>query len=127
MVKLNWKSAKETKVDVFASLYTDRGTNFITQVNPALPALTVQGAANATAGIYGITAETKQAPFHGIFEADLIRGVVTGPFSQGELLQGHNIVAGARGDVASAQLWFPPGYSSGHAAGGGTTREGVHI
>src|SRR2546427_2410130 len=55
LVNLNWKPAKETKVDVFVSLYTDRGTNFITTaanvINPNLPRLPVQGAANATAGI----------------------------------------------------------------------------
>src|SRR5437867_5072790 len=68
LANLNWKPAKETKVDIFASLYTDRGTNFITTaanvMNPNLPSYPVQGAANATVGIYGIAAETKQAPFH---------------------------------------------------------------
>src|SRR3989442_807458 len=71
LVNLNWKPAKETKVDVFASLYSDRGTNFITTaanaIDPTLPGgLPKQGAANAMAGIYGIAAETKQAPFHAI-------------------------------------------------------------
>ena len=117
VLNLNWKPAKETKVDIFASLYSDRGTNFITEVNPALPAYPVQGAANATAGIYGIDAETKQAPFHGIFEADLIRGVVTTPLSRGELLQGHNILAGADVDVGPANLGLTLVYSSGQDAG----------
>jgi hypothetical protein len=117
LVNLNWKPAKETKVDVFASLYTDRGTNFITDVNPVLARFSSQSFANATAGIYGIAAETKQAPFHGIFEADLIRGVVTGPFSQGELLQGHNIVAGADVDVGPANFGLTLVYSSGQDAG----------
>jgi hypothetical protein len=127
LVNLNWKPAKETKVDVFASLYTDRGTNFITQVNPALPALTVQGAANATAGMYGIAAETKQAPFHGIFEADLIRGVVTTPLSRGELLQGHNIVAGADVDVGPANFGLTLVYSSGQDAGDVTSGKRANI
>jgi len=117
LVNLNWKPAKETKVDVFASLYTDRGTNFITQVNPALPALPVQGAANATAGIFGIAAETRQAAFHGIFEADLIRGAVTNPTGPGPLLQGHNILAGADMDVGPANFGLTLVYSSGQDAG----------
>ena len=121
LVNLNWKPAKETKVDVFASLYTDRGTNFITDVNPVLARFSSQSFANATAGIYGIAAETKQAPFHGIFEADLIRGVVTGPFSQGELLQGHNIVAGADVDVGQANFGLTLVYSSGQDAGDGSS------
>ncbi len=127
LVNLNWKPAKETKVDIFASLYTDRGTNFITQVSPNLPALPVQGAANATAGIYGIAAETKQAPFHGIFEADLIRGVVTTPLSRGELLQGHNIVAGADMDVGRANFGLTLVYSSGQDAGDVTSGKRANI
>jgi len=121
LANLNWKPAKETKVDIFASLYTDRGTNFITTaanvMNPNLPSYPVQGAANATVGIYGIAAETKQAPFHGIFEADLIRGVVTTPLSQGALLQGHNILAGADIDVGPANFGLTLVYSSGQDAG----------
>src|SRR3989442_3019726 len=125
LVNLNWKPAKETKVDVFASLYTDRGTNFITTaanvINPNLPGLPVQGAANATAGIYGIDAETKQAPFHAIFEADLIRGVVTNPTGPGPLLQGHNILAGADVDVGPANFGLTFVYSSGQDAGDATS------
>jgi len=125
LVNLNWKPAKETKVDVFASLYTDRGTNFITTaanvINPNLPGLPVQGAANATAGIYGIDAETKQAPFHAIFEADLIRGVVTNPIGPGPLLQGHNILAGADVDVGPANFGLTLVYSSGQDAGDATS------
>src|SRR5437867_11254820 len=72
LINLNLKPAKETKVDVFASLYKDRGPSFITSLNPTL---TVYGdAANAGAAIYGSAAETQQAPCHGILEADLIRG-----------------------------------------------------
>src|SRR5437867_636318 len=125
LVNLNWKPAKETKVDVFASLYTDRGTNFITTaanvINPNLPGLPVQGAANDTAGIYGIDAETKQAPFHAIFEADLIRGVVTNPIGPGPLLQGHNILAGADVDVGPANIGLTLVYSSGQDAGDATS------
>src|SRR5437867_4883535 len=115
LINLNLKPAKETKVDIFASLYKDRGPSFITSLNPTL---TVYGdAANAGAAIYGIAAETKQAPFHGIFEADLIRGVVTTPLSNGELLQGHNIVAGADVDVGAANFGLTLVYSSGQDAG----------
>src|SRR2546427_5742496 len=125
LVNLNWKPAKETKVDVFASLYTDRGTNFITTaanvINPNLPGLPVQGAANATAGIYGIDAETKQAPFHAIFEADLIRGVVTNPTGPAPLLQGHNILAGAGVDVCSGNVVLTLVYSAGQDAGDATS------
>src|SRR2546426_4954989 len=125
LVNLNWKPAKETKVDVFVSLYTDRGTNFITTaanvINPNLPGLPVQGAANATAGIYGIDAETKQAPFHAIFEADLIRGVVTNPTGPAPLLQGHNILAGADVDVGPANVGLTLVYSSGQDAGDATS------
>lgn len=124
LVNLNLKPAKETKVDIFAALYSDRGTNFITTasnaagfINPSVPNYPVQGAANATAGIYGIDAETKQAPFHGTFEADLIRGVVTTPLSRGELLQGHNILGGADVDVGPANFGLTLVYSSGQDAG----------
>jgi len=128
LINLNLKPAKETKVDVFASLYTDRGTNFITEVNPALPAFPVQGAANATAGIFGIAAETKQAPIHGIFEADLIRGAVTTPLSPGgELLQGHNILAGADVDVGPANFGLTLVYSSGQDAGDVTSGKRANI
>ncbi|TLY26935.1 MAG: hypothetical protein E6K64_00330 [Nitrospirae bacterium] len=127
LVNLNWKPAKETKVDIFASLYTDRGTNFITDVNPVLARFSSQSFANATAGIYGIAAETKQAPFHGIFEADLIRGVVTGPFSRGELLQGHNILAGADVDVGSTNFGLTLVYSSGQDAGDETSGKRANI
>jgi hypothetical protein len=117
LINLNLKPAKETKVDIFASLYNDRGTNFIFQVNPALPAYPIQGAANATAGIFGIAAETRQAAFHGIFEADLIRGAVTNPLSRGALLQGHNILAGADLDMGPANVGLTLVYSSGQDAG----------
>jgi hypothetical protein len=127
LVNLNLKPAKETKVDIFASLYTDRGTNFITQVNPALPALPVQGAANATAGIFGIAAETRQAAFHGIFEADLIRGAVTNPTGPGPLLQGHNILAGADVDVGPANVGLTFVYSSGQDAGDVTSGKRANI
>src|SRR5437867_4246231 len=126
-VNLNLKPVKETKVDIFASLYSDRGTNFITQVNPALPALPVQGAANATAGIFGIAAETKQAAFHGIFEADLIRGAVTNPLGPGPLLQGHNILAGADVDVGPANVGLTLVYSSGQDAGDVTSGKRANI
>src|SRR2546427_2040099 len=110
LVNLNWKPAKETKVDVFASLYTDRGTNFITTaanvINPNLPGLPVQGAANATAGIFGVDAGTKQAPFHAIFLADLIPGGVTKPISPGPLLQRHKNLAGGGAGVGPAHVWF---------------------
>jgi hypothetical protein len=127
LVNVNLKPAKETKVDVFASLYTDRGTNFITQVNPGLPALPVQGASNATAGIFGIAAETKQAAFHGIFEADLIRGAVTNPLGPGPLLQGHNILAGADIDVGAANFGLTLVYSSGQDAGDVTSGKRANI
>src|SRR5438128_195002 len=125
LVNLNWKPAKETKVDVFASLYSDRGTNFITTPGNVITSgsltpvagLPQQGAANAMAGIYGIAAETKRAPFHGIFEADLIRGVVTNPVGPGPLLQGHNILAGADMDVGPANFGLTLVYSSGQDAG----------
>src|SRR2546425_12402923 len=129
LVNLNWKPAKETKVDVFASLYSDRGTNFITTPGNVITSgsstpvtgLPQQGAANAMAGIYGIAAETKQAPFHGIFEADLIRGVVTNPLGPGPLLQGHNILAGADMDVGPANFGLTLVYSSGQDAGDATS------
>src|SRR2546425_2126028 len=129
LVNLNWKPAKETKVDIFASLYSDRGTNFITTPGSAITSgsttpvtgLPPQGAANAMAGIYGIAAETKQAPFHGIFEADLIRGVVTNPLGPGPLLQGHNILAGADMDVGAANFGLTLVYSSGQDAGDATS------
>src|SRR3989475_6384280 len=131
LVNLNWKPAKETKVDVFASLYTDRGTNFITTaanvINPNLPGLPVQGAANATAGIYGVDGRTKQAPFHAIFEADLIRGVVTNPIGPGPLLQGHNILAGADVDVGPANFGLTLVYSSGQDAGDVTSGKRANI
>src|SRR2546426_4486008 len=108
LVNLNWKPAKETKVDVFASLYTDRGTNFITTaanvINPALPGLPVQGAANATAGVYGVDALTKKTPIHAIFEADLIRGVVTNPTRPAPLLPRHKILAGGAPGVGAGHF-----------------------
>src|SRR3989449_8052572 len=116
LINLNLKPAKETKVDIFASLYKDRGPSFITQLNPtAFGAYT--DTANAGAAIYGIAAETKQAPFHGIFEADLIRGWVKDPNGQGALLQGHNILAGADVDVGQANFGLTLVYSSGQDAG----------
>src|SRR5437879_1557319 len=118
LVNVNLKPAKETKVDIFASLYRDRGPSFITTVanviDPALP--TYGASANAWAGIYGIAAETKQAPFHGIFEADLIRGRVSDPASRGALLQGHNILAGADVDVGAANVGLTLVYRSGRDA-----------
>jgi hypothetical protein len=77
--------------------------------------------------MYGIAAETKQAPFHGIFEADLIRGVVTTPLSRGELLQGHNIVAGADVDVGPANFGLTLVYSSGQDAGDVTSGKRANI
>src|SRR5438445_4425576 len=135
LVNLNWKPAKETKVDVFASLYTDRGTNFITTPGNAitsggttpLPGLPVQGAANATAGIYGLAGETKQAPFHAIFEADLIRGVGTNPAGPAPLLQGHNILAGADMDVGPANIGLTLVNSSGQDAGDVTSGKRANI
>ena len=102
-------------MDIFASLYRDRGPSFITRVGSTLT--TYGDTANAGAAIYGIAAETKQAPFHGIFEADLIRGWVSDPASQGALLQGHNILAGADVDVGAANLGLTLVYSSGQDAG----------
>src|SRR2546426_2986045 len=125
LVNLNLKPAKETKVDIFASLYRDRGPSFITHVNAAF---TPYGdTANAWAGIYGIAAETKQAPFHGIFEADLIRGWVSDPASQGALLQGHNILAGADVDVGAANFGLTLVYSSGQDAGDVTSGKRANI
>src|SRR5439155_6330244 len=115
LVNVNLKPAKETKVDVFASLYKDRGPSFITSLNPVLTTYT--DAANAGAAIYGVAAETKQAPFHGIFEADLIRGWVKDPNGRGALLQGHNILAGADVDVGPANFGLTLVYSSGQDAG----------
>ena len=117
LANLRLQPAKESRVDVFAALYSDRGTNFITQVNAGLAAYPLQGSANAMAGIYGIAAETKQAPFHGIFEADLIRGAVTNPLARGALIQGHNILAGADTDVGPANFGLTFVYSSGQDAG----------
>src|SRR5213594_3799927 len=123
LVNVNLKPAKETKVDIFASLYRDRGPSFITHPN-----FTPFGAsANAWAGIYGIAAETKQAPFHGIFEADLIRGWVSDPASQGALLQGHNVLAGADVDVGAANLGLTLVYSSGQDAGDVTSGKRANI
>src|SRR3989454_596073 len=120
---VNLKTAKETKGDIFASLYRDRGPSFITHPN-----FTPFGAsANAWAGIYGIAAETKQALFHGIFEADLIRGWVSDPASQGALLQGHNVLAGADVDVGAANLGLTLVYSSGQDAGDVTSGKRANI
>ena len=125
LINLNLKPAKETKVDVFASLYKDRGPSFITSLNPTL---TIYGdSANAGAAIYGIAAETKQAPFHGIFEADLIRGWVKDPNGQGALLQGHNVLAGADVDVGAANLGLTLVYSSGQDAGDVTSGKRANI
>jgi len=125
LINLNLKPAKETKVDVFASLYKDRGPSFITSLNPTL---TIYGdSANAGAAIYGIAAETKQAPFHGIFEADLIRGWVKDPNGQGALLQGHNILAGADVDVGAANVGLTLVYSSGQDAGDVTSGKRANI
>jgi len=125
LINVNLKPAKETKVDIFASLYRDRGPSFITHVNAAF---TPYGdTANAWAGIYGIAAETKQAPFHGIFEADLIRGWVSDPASQGALLQGHNILAGADVDVGAANFGLTLVYSSGQDAGDVTSGKRANI
>jgi hypothetical protein len=119
LANLNLKPAKETKVDVFAALYNDRGPSFIARVTPTTATgFTAYGdTANAGAAIYGIAAETKQAPFHAIFEADLIRGWVSDPVSQGALLQGHNILAGADVDVGAANVGLTLVYSSGQDAG----------
>ncbi|HEX9284508.1 MAG TPA: hypothetical protein VF879_02465, partial [Nitrospirales bacterium] len=125
LANLNLKPAKETKVDVFAALYNDRGPSFITQVNPNLTGY--GDTANAGAAIYGIAAETKQAPFHGIFEADLIRGWVKDPVSQGALLQGHNILAGADVDVGAANFGLTLVYSSGQDAGDVTSGKRANI
>jgi len=126
LVNVNLKPAKETKVDVFASLYRDRGPSFITQLNPtAFGAYTET--ANAGAAIYGIAAETKQAPFHGIFEADLIRGGVKDPNGRGALLQGHNILAGADVDVGPANVGLTLVYSSGQDAGDVTSGKRANI
>src|SRR5436309_12173360 len=125
LINLNLKPAKETKVDVFASLYKDRGPSFITSLNPTL---TIYGdSANAGAAIYGIAAETKQAPFHGIFEADLIRGWVKDPNGQGALLQGHNILAVADVDVGAANVGLTLVYSSGQDAGDVTSGKRANI
>src|SRR5207253_9408989 len=62
-----------------------------------------------------------------IFEADLIRGVVTTPLSRGELLQGHNILAGADVDVGSANLGLTLVYSSGQDAGDVTSGKRANI
>src|SRR5213594_2495290 len=123
LANVNLKPAKETKVDIFASLYRDRGPSFITHPN-----FTPYGdTANAWAGIYGIAAETKQAPFHAIFEADLIRGWVSDPASQGALLQGHNVLAGADVDVGAANLGLTLVYSSGQDAGDVTSGKRANI
>ncbi len=126
LVNLNLKPAKETKVDIFASLYRDRGPSFITQLNPDAFG-TYGDTANAWAGIYGIAAETKQAAFHGIFEADLIRGWVSDPASRGALLQGHNILAGADVDVGAANFGLTLVYSSGQDAGDVTSGKRANI
>jgi len=125
LVNLNLKPAKETKVDIFASLYRDRGPSFITSLNPTLT--TYGDSANAGAAIYGIAAETKQAAFHGIFEADLIRGWVKDPNGRGALLQGHNILAGADVDVGAANFGLTLVYSSGQDAGDVTSGKRANI
>jgi len=56
-----------------------------------------------TAGIFGIAAETRQAAFHGIFEADLIRGAVT-TLSVQVRYSRDNILAGADMDVGPANV-----------------------
>src|SRR5438445_9354978 len=130
LVNVNLKPAKETKVDIFASLYRDRGPSFITPANFAIHSVTFSnftGTANAGAAIYGIAAETKQAPFHGIFEADLIRGWVKDPNGQGPLLQGHNILAGADVDVGAANFGLTLVYSSGQDAGDVTSGKRANI
>ncbi|MEW6248100.1 MAG: hypothetical protein AB1555_15505 [Nitrospirota bacterium] len=86
---------KDLRVDVFAGYYQDRGPSFITQLNPALPALGAP--ASAHAGIYGIAGDVRKGIFHGVFEADLIRGVIQNPNGPAPLLQGYNLLLG--GDV----------------------------
>jgi hypothetical protein len=128
VANLNLKPAKETKVDVFAALYNDRGPSFITPLNPVTFPLGIYGnTANAGAAIYGIAAETRQAAFHGIFEADLIRGWVSDPVSRGALLQGHNILAGADVDVGAANFGLTLVYSSGQDAGDVTSGKRANI
>jgi hypothetical protein len=125
VANLNLKPAEKTKVDIFAGFYKDRGPSFISQVNPALPAYT--NTANAEAGIFGVTGETKAGPIHGLFEADLIRGVVKDPASRGALLQGHNFLASADTDIGPANLGLTLVYSSGQDAGDVTSGKRANI
>jgi hypothetical protein len=112
VANLGVKPTPDSKADIFVGYYKDRGPSFISQPNPALPAYT--DAANAEATIFGASAEGKSGIFHGIFEADLIRGVVKNPVSQGALLQGHNIYLG--GDMTLASF-VNLGLSLVHASG----------
>jgi hypothetical protein len=95
LLNYRWTPDKDLRVDVFAGYYRDRGPSFITQLNPALPAL--GASASAQAGIYGIAGDIRRGTLHGVFEADLIRGVIQNPSGPGPLLQGYNLLLG--GDV----------------------------
>jgi hypothetical protein len=125
VANLNLKPAEKTTVDIFAGFYKDRGPSFISQLNPNLPAYT--NTANAEAGIFGVSGETKAGPIHGLFEADLIRGVVKDPTSRGALLQGHNFLVSADTDVGPANFGLSFVYSSGQDAGDVTTGKRANI
>ncbi|HEY3196650.1 MAG TPA: hypothetical protein VGJ57_01455 [Nitrospirales bacterium] len=104
-----------TKADLFVGLYKDRTPTFISQPNPALPAYGTS--ANAEALIFGAAGETKLGIVHGIFEADLIRGVVKDPLTRGALLQGHNIYVGGDVNVMFVNLGLSLVHASGQDAG----------
>ncbi len=105
----------DTKADLFVGYYKDRGPSFITQPNPALAAY--GDTANAEATIFGASGEAKVGIIHGIFEADLIRGVVKDPVTRGALLQGHNIYLGGDVTLAFVNLGVSLVHASGQDAG----------
>jgi hypothetical protein len=109
------KPNPESKADLFVGYYKDRGPSFISQPNPALAAY--GPSANAEAAIFGVAAETKAGIIHGIFEADLIRGVVKDPLTRGALLQGHNIYLGGDVTFGIVNLGLSLVHASGQDAG----------
>jgi len=125
VVNLGVKPSPDTKADLFIGYYKDRGPSFIFQPNPALPAYT--DTANAEATIFGAAAETKVGILHGIFEGDLIRGVVKDPASRGALLQGHNIYLGGDVTLAFLNLGISLVHASGQDAGDLTSGKRTNI
>ncbi len=125
LINLKLKPAQDATLDAFAGWYEDRGPSFITQVNPALAAYS--GTAKAQMAIFGVSGTAKIGRFNTLFEADLLRGVVKDPASQGALLQGHNILANANTDVGPGNVGLTFVYSSGQDAGDVTTGKRANI